>query len=208
MRHSIYLILVLSVFTGCSQATFKSKWTEKKAPEIFKARFETTKGNFDIEAHREWSPLAVDRLYQLIKYEYFDETPFYRVVDNFVAQFGHLDTINNYQWNKFELIDEPVAEKNLEGTIAFARAGKNTRGTQLFINLKSNSPRLDNLNSNGVEGFPVIAKVTSGMDVVMKLKSYGDEPRRKLKVRSGANQFLKENFPDLDFITKAYILKK
>ncbi|MEL6558074.1 MAG: peptidylprolyl isomerase [Bacteroidota bacterium] len=208
MKYSFYIIVIIALLSSCNQATFKSKWVKKEAPEVFRARFETTKGNFEIEARREWSPLAVDRLYQLIKYEYFNETPIYRVVNNFVAQFGHLDTLNNYQWDQFELVDEPVVEKNLEGTIAFARAGKNTRGTQLFINLKSNSPRLDELAGSGVTGFPVIAKVTSGMDVVSEFKSYGDQPRRKLGRKPNANDFLKENYPELDFITKAYILKK
>ncbi|MGB3469012.1 MAG: peptidylprolyl isomerase [Cyclobacteriaceae bacterium] len=208
MKYTLYSLLLIAMVSGCTPATFKSRWLKKEAPEEFRARFETTKGNFDIIAKREWSPLAVDRLYQLIQYEYFNETPIYRVVDNFVAQFGQLDTLQTYQWRKYDLEDEPVVEKNLEGTMAFARAGKKTRGTQLFINLKSNSPRLDNLKGDGVTGFPVIAKVTSGMDVVKEFTGYGDQPRQKLKQQENVNEFLKENFPEIDFITKAYILKK
>lgn len=202
------LLLIIAVFTGCQKATFSNKWTGKQAPEEFKARFETTKGTFDIVARREWSPQGVDRLYQLIKYEHFNDMPFYRVIDGFVAQFGHLDTLNTYQWDQFKLADEPVVEKNLEATIAFARAGKETRGTQLFINLESNSPRLDEIDSNGVIGFPVIAKVTAGMDNIKQFKSYDDKPRRMLGSKPNANAFLRENFPEMDFIVKAYLLKK
>lgn len=208
MKHFLYLLLLLTMISGCTPATFKSKWTTKEAPEEFRARFETSKGSFDIISRREWSPEAVDRLYQLIRYNYFDSLPVYRVVDNFVAQFGHLDTLQTYQWRQFEVEDEPVVEKNLEGTMAFARAGAKTRGTQLFINLKSNSPRLDKINSNGVTGFPVVAKVTSGMEVVKSFTAYGDAPRSKLGSKPNANEFLKENFPEIDFITTAYLLKK
>ena len=208
LRFSIFFLLLFTLLVSCQKSTFSSKWTSKEAPEEFKARFETTKGSFDIVARREWSEEGVDRLYQLIRYGHFDDTPIYRVIDDFVAQFGHLDTVNTYQWDKFKLQDESVIEKNLEGTIAFARAGKQTRGTQLFINLSSNSPRLDEINSNGVVGFPVIAKVTAGMENVKKFKSYDDRPRRALSSQANANAFLKENFPDMDFIVRAYLLKK
>ncbi len=63
-------ILVLAsiiLMTSCATKKFKEKWLKKEAPATFKARFETTQGNFDIEAVREWSPNGVDRLYQLIK---------------------------------------------------------------------------------------------------------------------------------------------
>ena len=209
MRLNIfYLFLGLLLLASCQRATFSNKWVTKQAPEEFKATFETTKGSFDIVARREWSPEAVDRLYQLIKYGHFDDMPIYRVIDNFVAQFGHLDTLQTYQWNQYEVNDEVVIEKNVEGTLSFARAGKNTRGTQLFINLKSNSPRLDEIDSNGVVGFPVIAKVTKGMDVVKQFKSYDDRPRRALRGKPNANSFLRENFPEMDFIISASIVKK
>ncbi len=74
---------------------FKEKWLEKKAPETFKAHFETTKGNFDVEAVREWSPKGVDRLYQMITNDYYIDIAIFRVAPNFVAQFGiHNDTYN------------------------------------------------------------------------------------------------------------------
>ena len=69
MKQFTYLIL-FALLVSCSPKIFKEKWTQEKAPEYFKARFETTQGNFDIEAKREWSPNGVDRLYQLIKHEF------------------------------------------------------------------------------------------------------------------------------------------
>ncbi|NNC69464.1 MAG: peptidylprolyl isomerase [Flavobacteriaceae bacterium] len=206
----VILALFFLTLLSCNPKIFKEHWTKKQAPEVFTARFETTKGNFDIEAHRRWSPHAVDRLYQLIKNEFYTEISLFRVVPNFVAQFGiHNDSIINNSWQKFKVPDEPSLKKNVEGTIAFARSGKETRSTQLFINLKSNSPRLDTIYYNGVKGFPVIAKVTKGMSVVKSFyNQYGEDPgRRQDSIRKYGNRYLKKTFPNLDYITKAYILK-
>jgi len=204
-------LLLILLITACTPAVFKAKWAEEKAPEYFKARFETTKGNFDIEAYREWSPAGVDRLYQLIKTGFYTDIALYRVVPDFVVQFGiSNDTLLNSSWRDIKVADEPVVEKNLEGTISFARGGVETRSTQIFINLKSNSPYLDETDYAGVKGFPVIARVTSGMDVVKTFnQEYGGEPAQfQGKIMEEGNKFLKEKYPNLDYITKAYLLKK
>jgi len=205
----IYLFILL-VSVSCSQKAIKESWTKKKAPEIFKARFETTKGNFDIESHRAWSPKAVDRLYQLITTNFYTDIALFRVVPNFVVQFGiHNDPTINTSWGKYKIPDEPVLKGNLEGTIAFARSGKETRTTQIFINLKSNSPRLDSIFYGEVKGFPVIAKVTKGMDVVKSFyNGYAEKPSTKQdSIEKYGNSYLKNNFPELDYIKKAYIVK-
>lgn len=206
---SLLLLIFLSVSCN-SNEVFKKKWTTKKAPETFKARFETTKGNFDIEAKREWSPKAVDRLYQLIKSEFYNDIALFRVVPDFVVQFGiHNESSLNKEWANYKISDESVIEKNVEGSISFARGGKESRTTQLFINLKSNSPRLDTLDYNGVKGFPVVAKVTQGMDVVKKFyDGYGGKPATKQnEIQKDGNSYLKKNYPKLDYINKAYIIK-
>ncbi|MFK8060776.1 MAG: peptidylprolyl isomerase, partial [Polaribacter sp.] len=95
----ILILLCILIMSSCATKKFKEKWLKKEAPAIFKARFETTKGNFDIEAVREWSPKAVDRLYQMIKNKYYVDMPIFRVVPKFVAQFGiHNDTLINNAW--------------------------------------------------------------------------------------------------------------
>lgn len=207
---NIWILIGLFLAIGCSPKTFKTKWTEEEAPETFKARFETTKGNFDIYAEREWSPAGVDRLYQLIKRGFYTDIALYRVVPNFVVQFGiSNDSLLNKQWESVIIPDEEVKKKNLKGTISFARAGKETRSTQLFINLKSNSPYLDEISGGGVTGFPVVAEVTEGMDVVMEFyDEYGNAPATKQgRIYAKGNEFLKEEYPELDYIVKAYLLK-
>lgn len=204
------ILFALLTFSCNSNEVFKNKWAVKKAPETFKARFETTKGTFDIEARRTWSPKAVDRLYQLIKSEFYTDIALFRVVPNFVVQFGIHNYSNlNKEWANYKIPDEPVIERNIEGAISFARGGKESRTTQLFINLKSNSPRLDTLNYNGATGFPVVAKVLNGMEVIKSFyNGYSEQPGRKQTlIQKEGNEYLKKNFPKLDYINRAYIIK-
>jgi cyclophilin family peptidyl-prolyl cis-trans isomerase len=203
-----FFFIVIALLASCSPTRFKTGWTKQKAPAQFTARFETTDGNFTIEAHREWSPAGVDRLYQLIKRGYFTDVPIYRVVPGYVAQFGLLDSVKTAPWNKVELPDEPVITGNTSGTLAFARAGKNTRGTQFYINLADNAKLDTSGQTRGIPGFPVLAKVTSGMDVVLKFFPYEDAPRRNLPKGKDAILFFKEKYPEMDYIRKAVVVKK
>jgi cyclophilin family peptidyl-prolyl cis-trans isomerase len=206
----VILLAVIVLLSSCAAKKFKEKWLEKKAPETFKARFETTQGTFDIEAVREWSPKGVDRLYQLIKNEYYQDVAIYRVVPNFVAQFGiHNDTLINSAWQNRGIEDELVIKKNDSMTISFARGGVNSRSNQIFINLKDNY-RLDKLSYSGVTGFPVIAKVIAGQENVLKFyDGYGDGLGRKQgKIAELGNEFLRKEYPKVDYIIRAYILKK
>ena len=207
MKRILFLASILLI-TSCASKKFNPKWLTKEAPATFKARFETTQGNFDIVARRNWSPKGVDRLYQLIKYGYYDDIAIYRVVPNFVAQFGiHNDSLINKSWGK-GIDDEPVLAKNDAMTLSFARGGKRTRSNQIFINLKDNH-RLDKLDYSGVKGFPVIAKVIKGKENVLKFyDGYGDKLGRKQgQINKHGNKFLRENYPKVDYIKKAYIIK-
>ena len=210
MRKIVLYTCLLVAVMSCHHPVFKSRWTKVTAPAKFKARFETTKGSFEIEATRQWSPLAVDRLYQLIRTGFYNNAALYRVIPNFVAQFGtNNDTLLNASWTKYKVSDEPVIRLNDSGTVAFARAGVNTRSTDIYINLKSNH-RLDTIYYNEVRGFPCVAVVTSGMDVVQSFYSgYKEEPMQKADSTIGAwNKYFKENYPKLDYIINVAIIKE
>jgi len=208
MKKIIYLLVVLFLIS-CNTKTFDQKWTQEKAPEYFKARFETTQGDFDIEAKREWSPEGVDRLYQLIKNDFYTDIALFRVLPKYVTQFGiHNDSLLNKQWEKFLINDEVVVHKNDSMTISFARDGKDSRTTQIYINMKNNY-KLDTIHYNDVTGFPVIAKITKGMKTVHKFYSdYGGKiANEQDSIYAQGNSYLKKNYPKLDYIKKAYIIK-
>ena len=207
---SLSLLSLSLLLSSCSKKLIDQKWLSEKAPEYFTAKFETTQGDFEIEAKRSWSPEAVDRLYQLLKNGFYQDIAIYRVVPNFVAQFGiHNDKTVNDFWNKHPLNDEPVIEHNNAMTISFARAGKKSRGTQLFINLRNNN-NLNKLVVGGVKGYPVVAKITSGENTVKKFyNGYANKPsQRQDSINTYGNVFLKRNFPKIDYILKAYLTKK
>jgi len=203
----IIIILIATLLIGCTQSIFKSKWVNEKSPENFIARFETSKGSFDIQVSRQWSPMAVDRFYQLVKYHSLDHTVFYRVVPNFVAQFGINDTVEFKKWRQFIVPDEKVLSGNKKGSISFARAGKETRSDQLYVNLRDNL-FLDTLNLYGVKGFPPFGDVIRGMEVVEALYSgYGDNTMKQLDtLYLNRSRFL-SIFPKLDSINKVSLLK-
>ena len=178
------------------------KAEEKKAEpsdKVYKVKFTTTKGVFIVEVHRDWAPLGAQRFYELVKDGYYDESGFFRVVPNFVIQFGlAADPKMTKKWDK-PIKDDPVIRTNALGSITFATAGPNTRTTQVFINLRSNQ-RLDD------QGFAPFGKVIEGMNVVERIYAgYGELPDQDLITRQG-NVYLKNKFPNLDYIKKAVIM--
>jgi peptidyl-prolyl cis-trans isomerase A (cyclophilin A) len=173
---------------------------------MFHVKFVTSKGDFTVEVNRAWAPHGVDRFHELLRMKYFDDGRFFRVVPNFIAQFGvHKDYATHAVWRELFIVDDKRQLSNTRGTLAFAQSGPNTRATEIFINLKDN-PMLDE------DGFVPFAKVVEGMDVVDRLYSgYGEmrptgryiEPGR---VEEGANSYLVPRFPNLDYIKKTEIL--
>ena len=208
-RFNLFIIITFMVlFSACSKPIFKSKWLKEEAPANFIARFETTKGIFDVEITREWSPLAADRFYQTVKHRYYNNTVFYRVVPSFVAQWGNNDTSVLNLWGPFKLTDEPVIQSNGRGYLSYARSGKETRGSTLFINLKDN-PRLDTVIANGVKGYPPFGKVIRGMDVVDSLYSgYAGTTMGKLDTLKKFPELFFKQFPKLDKVIEAKIVRR
>lgn len=206
MRYFVYLFLVCFI-TGCHRAVFKERWIRQKAPDTFVAMFETSKGNVEVKFVREWSPLAVDRIYAQIKHGYYDHTLFYRVPPKFVAQFGADDSVRTKRWGKYKIPDEPVLKTNERGTISFARDGKDTRGSDVFFNLRNNA-RLDTINFNSVKGFPVMGSVTHGMEVLDSLYSgYGDKVFSKYDTLFINKAVFLHAFPKLDSLKKAVLIR-
>ena len=179
----------------------------EKAPEKFKVKFVTSKGDVIIEVTRESAPLGADRFYNLVRIGYFTDIAFFRVIPGFISQFGiHGDPKVSKKWRDARLKDDKVVESNKRGSITFATSGRNSRTTQFFINTKDNS-------SLDTQGFSPFGSVVEGMDVIDKLYSdYGEGGARgkgpsQSKIQSEGNAYLKKEFPKLDWIKSAEIVK-
>jgi peptidyl-prolyl cis-trans isomerase A (cyclophilin A) len=175
-----------------------------KAPDTYQVKFDTTRGEFTITVTRAWAPLGADRFYNLVKHHYFDNAHFFRVLPNFVAQFG----ISAYPpvsavWEKATIKDDPHSQSNKRGTVVFATAGPNTRTTQLFINLKDNGSSLD---SQGFTPFGVVDG--DGMKVVeMLYDQYGDTAGMDQDaITKGGKKYIDAKWPRLDMIKSATLV--
>jgi peptidyl-prolyl cis-trans isomerase A (cyclophilin A) len=178
-----------------------------KAPETYKVKLATTKGDIIIQVNRAWAPNGADRFYNLVKIGYFDGVEFFRVIDGFMAQVGiHGDPAVAAKWHDANIPDDPSAgQSNQRGVVTFATAGPNTRTTQFFINFKDNS-FLDN------QGFPPIGKVIEGDAVLDQLyRGYGEgapggNGPDQGRIQAEGNAYLKAQFPNLDSIKTARIV--
>ena len=177
-----------------------SRLTET-APDVFRARFETSEGPFVIEVHRAWAPIAAERFYNLVKNGFYDGAHFFRVRPGFMAQFGlHADPEVQRAWQAAPLRDDPVTQKNARGFVSFTTENRpQSRFTQVFINYTDNS-YLDE------QGFAPFGQVVNGMEVVDKLHAYPreQEPDQRRILREG-NEYLKD-FPELDYVKKATLV--
>ncbi|MCI0637234.1 MAG: peptidylprolyl isomerase, partial [Actinobacteria bacterium] len=179
------------------------------APGLYRVQFTTTKGDFVVEVHRSWAPNGADRLYNLAKIGFFTDVAFFRVMKNFVVQFGiHGDPAVSAAWLEATIDDDAVSESNTRGVVSFAdRRSPNTRTTQLFINLAGMNSYLDE------DGYAPVGRVVDGMDVVDALHSgYGDGSPRgsgpsQAEIQSQGNEHLKRDFPNLDYILSAAIVE-
>jgi peptidyl-prolyl cis-trans isomerase A (cyclophilin A) len=174
-----------------------------KAPDTYKVKFDTTRGVFTITVTRAWAPFEADRFYNLVKHHYFDNAAFFRVVPNFVVQFGISENpAVNAAWQHATMKDDPNTQPNKRGTIVFAQTGApNSRGTQVFINLKDNE-RLDH-TGQGFAPFGVVDG--NGMNVVeMMYDGYGDSagPEQDQLEKQG-DPYLRKGWPKLDHIKSA-----
>ncbi len=203
---TVLIAFACAVLAGCggghsTAALLHPANLNARAPELFTATFKTTKGTFQIKAHRTWAPKGADRFYNLVKSGFYDGVVFFRVVPRFVVQFG----ISPYPsvsaaWQNATITDDLVTIRNTRGTVTFASAGPNTRTTQVFINLGTNS-------SLDQSGFAPFGAVVSGMDVVAKLYSgYADTPTQQQgEMETQGNAWLNKNYPKLDAIKTARV---
>lgn len=212
MRRARIVAATLALFAGAACHRAGSPLTSPRpdkldaaAPDSFVVTFETSRGAFDLMVHRDWAPRGADRLHWLITHHFYDGVRFFRVVPNFVVQFGIApDTAVSRTWKMRRIDDDSVRRSNVRGTLSFATSGPNTRTVQLFINIADNA-RLDS------RGFAPFAQVVSGMGVVDSLYSgYGEGPPRgkgpdQGRMEKEGDTYIARDFPMLDRIVRARV---
>jgi peptidyl-prolyl cis-trans isomerase A (cyclophilin A) len=208
ITYSRYLFLsaAAALLCGCQSGTSSHAPVKlEHAPDVYKAKFETSKGDFVVQVTKEWAPLGAERFFQLVQSGFYDQARFFRVLPNFMVQFGiNADPKVSMLWQNMIISDDPVKQSNTRGKITFGTHGPNSRTTQVFINYRDN-PYLD------ASGFSPFGEVVSGMEVVDGLYSgygegapKGNGPRQDLMQTQG-NEYLERDFPRLDYIRKASI---
>lgn len=172
-------------------------------PDTFKLQFACSNGTFVAEFYKEWAPIGVAHLWELVHDNYYNDARFFRVISNFMAQFGlAADPVKTAKW-RTSIKDDPANQKNLRGVITYAQTSRpNSRSTQLFINFKYNS----DLDAKYIP----IGKVLTGMDVVDGINDeYGDAPSQgqgQTQITQFGNTFLDQTFPNLDYIKTITVL--
>jgi len=175
----------------------------ERAPDTFRASFDTSAGAFVIDVHRDWAPNGADRFYNLVKSGFYDGNRFYRVTPQMAVWGLNGDPAVAKAWLGARIQDDQTHKRsNTKGMVSFFQA--NRRSTQTFINLADNSATLD------IQIAP-FGEVSSGMDVVEKLyagygeaRPNGSGPEMNPFYEEG-NAYLEREFPKLDYIKKAVI---
>jgi peptidyl-prolyl cis-trans isomerase A (cyclophilin A) len=213
MRRSL-IPLVMLLAAACAAPAFSQSASlanpaalREQAPAQYKAKFETTKGVFVLDVHRNWAPNGADRFYNLVKHGFYNNVRFFRVISGFMVQFGiHGDPKVAAPWREARIQDDPVIQSNKRGYITYAMAGPNTRTSQVFINFG------DNASLDG-QGFSPFGRIVTGMNVVDSLNAeYGEGAPRgrgpdQGRVQMEGNTYLKKDFGRLDYVKKATIEK-
>lgn len=121
----------------------------------------TTKGSFVMELYPKSAPYTVNSFLFLAKDGYYDNSPFHRVIEGFVAQAGTGITGELGTGYEFDNEIDPNLKYDKAGVVGMANAGENTNSSQFFITYAP-QPTLDG-------SYTIFGQVIEGMDVVESL---------------------------------------
>jgi cyclophilin family peptidyl-prolyl cis-trans isomerase len=144
---------------------------------------DTTKGRVIIRLRADLAPKHVERMKQLARDGYYDNVPFHRVIDGFMAQTGDGEKFNGTGGSKYpNLKAEFTSTEFKRGVVGMARAQSPDSANSQFFIMFADGPFL-----NGK--YTVVGEVVSGMQVVDKMKR-GEpvsDPDKMLKVQVAAD---------------------
>jgi cyclophilin family peptidyl-prolyl cis-trans isomerase len=157
-----------ALLLGCTALLLAGPALSQSAPKV---KFQTTLGDFVVEVYPDKAPKTVENFLQYVKDKHYDGTVFHRVIANFMIQGGGFSVDLNQKATRAAIpLEANNGLKNDTGTIAMARTNNpNSATAQFFINTVDNA-MLNAPQPDGY-GYAVFGKVTSGMDVILKIKS-------------------------------------
>ena len=163
-------LLLLLLSTACAAGGQNSNGGDKKMRNRI-ARFETSKGTFDIELFEDKAPKTTGNFITLVEKGFYNGLIFHRVIDGFMIQ-GGCPKGDGTGGPGYTIPDEfhPDLRHSGEGILSMANAGPNTGGSQFFITL-AKTEWLDGHHA-------VFGKVIKGMDVVKAIGKVETDPFR------------------------------
>jgi peptidyl-prolyl cis-trans isomerase A (cyclophilin A) len=139
-----------------------------------KVLIKTNLGDMTVELYPDKAPKSVENFLAYVNSGFYDGTIFHRVIDSFMIQGGGFTRDLHQKPTRPAITNEAKnGLSNTRGTLSMARTGDpNSATAQFFINVVDN-PRLDyTSDANGATwGYAVFGKVTSGLDIVDKIKA-------------------------------------
>jgi cyclophilin family peptidyl-prolyl cis-trans isomerase len=187
-------------------AYYKKIWEEEKAlrkaeteaNDLPRVKFTTSKGPVVFELFENEAPNTVANFISLVEKKYYDGLTFHRVLPNFMAQGGCPDGTGSGGpgYNIPCECHEKVHRKHFRGSLSMAHAGRDTGGSQFFLNFVP-TQHLDGKHT-------VFGRAISGFDVLSKLQrrnpgAAGPAPDKIVKaevVRKREHEYKPKTLPE------------
>ncbi|HEY0708682.1 MAG TPA: peptidylprolyl isomerase [Polyangia bacterium] len=177
-----------------------------RAPPRFDVLFSTNRGEFTVRVERSWAPVAADRFYNLVRGAFFDQMRFHRVHKGISVEFGiHGHPAVSQTWMNARLPDEPTRIRPDRGWLSFVSVGPSSRSTEIVIDLAPKRRHAQRLVPFG--------RVISGIDTLDRLEDGDGVPGTAAthpsaaRLRIEGHRYLEREFPRLDFIWSARLVK-
>jgi len=180
------------------------------SPETVVVQLQTTKGPILLKVVPSWAPLGAQRFLKMVDDGFYHEVSVYRAVDGFLAQFGLVkDPERTERYPKMQ--DDPLVGVPIqEGTVIFAAKGANTRTTQVCLFFGDcpslgKSPWETPIGKVCPESMATLHTLFTGYGDIPQMQGHGPDP---IKLEELGNDYLKAQFPNLDYVIGAARVKR
>src|SRR4029079_2804547 len=160
----IRMLCLFAALTCAAPAMAQSPALPAGLDQAKAIRIDTPKGRMMVKLRNDLAPQHAERIKLLAREGYYNNVPFHRVIEGFMAQTGDGKNFNGTGGSKYPNLAAEFSNVPFKrGTVGMARAASNdSANSQFFIMFADGS----SLNGK----YTVIGEVVSGMDVVDKIK--------------------------------------